>query len=86
MNSHSLDPDPYDEVHHIESDLPEGMIFVRQNDPNFENGATIVESSNETTGRSGVLVLEMAESSSAEHKRGLCTPIPASCGTKEGGF
>lgn len=45
----------------IESDLPEGMIFVRQNDPNFENGATIVESSNETTGRSGVLVLEMAK-------------------------
>ncbi len=45
----------------IESELPAGMIFVRQNDPNFESGATIVESSNETTGRSGVLVLEMAK-------------------------
>ena len=45
----------------IESDLPAGMIFVRQNDPNFESGATIVETSDETTGRSGALVLEMAK-------------------------
>lgn len=37
------------------------MIFVRQNDPNFESGATIVETSDETTGRSGALVLEMAK-------------------------
>ena len=45
----------------IESDLPADMIFVRQNDPNFESGATIVETSDETTGRSGALVLEMAK-------------------------
>lgn len=44
----------------IESELPDGTIFVRQNDPNYADGATIIETSDGVGGQSGIVVLEMA--------------------------
>ena len=55
------------EEYRIEADLPEGMIFVRPEDPNYAEGTSTIIAQGQGMGVSGTLALEMARHRTSEN-------------------